>query len=242
MTLMTRQSIALTMLVTVFSAVPAAAQVDRAMSRPTIAVVALDTTRTGWMPPPGFGETVAELLTDRLIAASAFRIIDSSIVTIPGEDPGRIPVSVLMERAGNAGVQYLVLGAVTRLSMEKRSSSGGGILPIPFVGGLINKKKTDSIVGLTLRMIDVRTGEIITTATARGDASGKTSSGGGVAVITPIPLVAGKHSSVTGIQDGLLATAVGQAVTAAAGQLAAVAARLNRPYAGIYAPVFTYLP
>ena len=240
MTSMTRLPIALTMLV--LTAVPAGAQVDRTISRPTIAVVALDTTRTGWMPPPGFGETVAELLTDRLIAASAFRIIDSSIVTIPGEDPGRIPVSVLMERAGNAGVQFLVLGAVTRLSMEQRSSSGGGILPIPFVGGLINKKKTDSIVGLTIRMIDVRTGEIITTATAQGDASGKTSSGGGLAVITHVPLVAGKHSSATGIQDGLLASAVGQAVTAAAGQLVAVAPRLNRPYAGIYAPLFTYLP
>ena len=30
--------------------------------RPTIAIAALDTDRTGWVPPPNFGETVADLL------------------------------------------------------------------------------------------------------------------------------------------------------------------------------------
>jgi curli biogenesis system outer membrane secretion channel CsgG len=209
-------------------AVPAQARQAPPVSRPTIAVVAFDTTRTGWMPPPGFGETIADLLTDRLVSGGAFRIIDPSLVVAPGDDVGRMPASMLMERAAGAGVQYLVLGAVTRLSMEHRTSTGGGMVPIPIVGGLIRKQKTDSILGLTIRMVDTRTGEIITTTTAQGDASGNTSSGGGVAALVHLPFVAGKSSSATGIQDGLLANAVGEAVAAVAEHLNTVAPRLIR--------------
>ena len=219
-------SIAYPMLGAMLVASPALAQDDRRVSRPTIAVVAFDTTRTGWMPPPGFGETVADLLTDRLVSGGAFRIIDTSLVVLPGDDVGRMPAAMLMERATSAGVHYLVLGAVTRLSMEHRTSTGGGVVPIPIVGGLIKKKKTDSILGLTIRMVDVRTGEIITTTTVEGSSSGNTSSGGGVAGVVHLPFVAGKHSSATGIQDGLLANAVGQAVAAVAEHLNAAAPRL----------------
>jgi curli biogenesis system outer membrane secretion channel CsgG len=220
-------SIAYTMLAAMMLGIPAQAQDAPPVSRPTIAVVAFDTTRTGWMPPPGFGETVADLLTDRLVAGGAFRIVDSSIVIMPGDDVGRVPAAALMERAASAGVRYLVLGAVTRLSMEHRSSTGGGVVPIPIVGGLIRKQKTDSILGLTIRMVDTRTGEIITTTTAQGDASGNTSSGGGVAGFVHLPFVAGKHSSAIGIQDGLLANAVGEAVAAVAEHLTAAAPRLS---------------
>jgi len=216
---MSRLQIAMLMLAALLVAAPAGAQDDRPVSRPTIAVVAFDTTRTGWMPPPGFGETVADLLTDRLVSGGAFRIIDSSLVITPGDDVGRMPAAMLMERAAGSGVQYLVLGAITRLSMEHRTSTGGGVVPIPIVGGLIKKKKTDSILGLTIRMVDVRTGEIVTTTTVEGSSSGNTSSGGGVAAFVHLPFVAGKHSSATGIQDGLLANAVGEAVAAVAEHL-----------------------
>ena len=146
-------SITSSLLAAMLVAAPALAQEDRPVSRPTIAVVAFDTTRTGWMPPPGFGETVADLLTDRLVSGGAFRIIDTSLVVLPGDDVGRMPAAMLMERATTAGVHYLVLGAVTRLSMEHRTSTGGGVVPIPIVGGLIKKKKTDSILRLTIRMV-----------------------------------------------------------------------------------------
>jgi curli biogenesis system outer membrane secretion channel CsgG len=216
------------MLAAVLVAVPALAQDAPPPARPTIAVVAFDTTRTGFMPPPGFGETVADLLTDRLVSGGAFRIIDSSLVIAPGDDVGRMPASMLMDRAAASGVQYLVLGAVTRLSMEHRTSTGGGVVPIPIVGGLIRKKKTDSILGLTIRMVDVRTGELITTTTVEGSSSGNTSSSAGVAGFVHLPFAAGKSSSAIGIQDGLLAKAVGDAVAGVAEHLHTVAPRLTR--------------
>jgi curli biogenesis system outer membrane secretion channel CsgG len=226
---MTRLHIATLTFAAMLIATPARAQEDRALSRPTIAIVAFDTTRTGWMPPPGFGETIADLLTDRLVSGGAFRLIDSSLVVTPGEDVGRMPAAMLMDRAAGAGVQFLVLGAVTRLSMEQRTSTGGGVVPIPIVGGLIKKKKTDSILGLTLRMVNVRTGEITTTTTVQGSSSGNTSSGGGIAAIVHLPFIAGKHSSAIGIQDGLLAKAASEAVAAAAEHLNAAASRVTLP-------------
>jgi curli biogenesis system outer membrane secretion channel CsgG len=231
-------SIAYTMLAAMMVGVPAQAHAQDAppVSRPTVAVVAFDTTRTGWMPPPGFGETVADLLTDRLVSGGAFRIIDTSLVVLPADDVGRMPAAMLMERASAAGVHYLVLGAVTRLSMEHRTSTGGGVVPIPIVGGLIRKKKTDSILGLTIRMVDVRTGEIITTTTVEGSSYGNTSSGGGVAGFVHLPFVAGKSSSATGIQDGLLANAVGEAVAAVAEHLKTVVPRLTSSVPGSRVP------
>ena len=220
--------IAHTMLAALLVAVPALAQEPQPAARPTIAVVAFDTTRTGFMPPPGFGETVADLLTDRLVSGGAFRIIDSSLVITPGDDVGRMPASMLMDRAAASGVQYLVLGAVTRLSMEHRTSTGGGVVPIPIVGGLIRKKKTDSILGLTIRMVDVRTGELITTTTVEGSSSGNTSSSAGVAGFVHLPFAAGKSSSAIGIQDGLLAKAVAEAVVAVAEHLNAVVPRVGK--------------
>lgn len=224
---MSRLQIAMPVLAAMLVGAPAAAQDAPPVSRPTIAVVAFDTSRTGFMPPPGFGETVADLLTDRLVSGGAFRIVDSSLVIAPGDEAGRMPAAALMERAAGAGVHYLVLGTVTRLSMEHRTSTGGGVVPIPIVGGLIKKNKTDSILGLTIRVVDVRTGEIITTTTVEGSASGTTSSGGGVAGFVHVPFIVGKHSSATGIQDGLLANAVGSAVAGIAAHLNTVAPRLT---------------
>jgi curli biogenesis system outer membrane secretion channel CsgG len=250
---MPRMQIAMLMLAATLIAAPAQAQDNRAVSRPTIAVVAFDTTRTGFMPPPGFGETVADLLTDRLVSSGAFRIIDPSLVVQPGDDVGRIPASMLMERAAGAGVHYLVLGTVTRLSMEHRTSTGGGVVPIPIVGGLIRKKKTDSILGLTIRMVDVRTGELVTTTTVEGSSSGNTSSSAGVAGFVHLPFAAGKSSSAIGIQDGLLAKAVGEAVMAVAEHLKATAPTLipvpssevPRTVPGSlfwFGPYYTYMP
>ena len=212
-----------------FLAAPAQAQEDKTpVARPSVTVAAFDTSRTAWMPPPSFGATVAELLTDRLVAAGTFRVIDSTLMGSP-HATADASLPALRERATESGVQFLIVGAVTRLSLEQRTSSGGGIIPIPIVGGLIRKHKTESIIGLTIRVIDVQTGEVVATATSEGNASGSTSSGGGLGIVGKVPIVGAKRSSATGIKDGLLDAAVHQAVATVAEQLAAAAARLWPP-------------
>ena len=199
-------------------------------TRPTVTIATFDTDRTGWMPPPNLGETLAELLTDRLVTAGSFRLVDRDWLVPAGEDRRRVSFAVLLDRAAAAGVDYLIAGSLTRLSIEKHTTTGGGVLPVPFVGGLIKKKKTESAIGLTIRVIDVRTGEVIATSTGESGASMKTTSGGGLAVVghVPLPLALGKGTSVTGFHDRLVDTAVQEAITMAAEKLVAAAPRLRR--------------
>jgi curli biogenesis system outer membrane secretion channel CsgG len=198
-------------------------------ARPTLTVADFVTDRTGWMPPPHLGETLAELLTDRLVAAGPYRMVDREWLISAVDDRSRIPFPALLERAASSGVDYLIAGSVTRLSIEKKSSTGGGLLSLPIVGAIIKKNQTESVIGLTIRVIDVRTGEVVATSTAESGASQQTSSGGGVAIIGHVPLIGGKGSSVTGFQDRLLDTAAQQAITAAAEKIVAAAPRLIRP-------------
>ena len=195
-------------------------------ARPSMTVADFDTDRTGWMPPPRLGTTLAEMLTDRLVAAGPYRMMDREWL-VSAQD-GRVPFPQLVERAASAGVDYLVAGSVTRLSIENRSSTGGGIVPLPFIGGLIHKKKTESVIGLTIRVIDVHTGEIVATSMAEKGAMQKNSAGGGVIVIGPVPVFGGAGSSATGFHDRLLDTAVQEAVTVAADKIVAAASRLVR--------------
>ena len=215
-------------LVTTLSSMPARA--SEPAPRPTLTVADFETDRTGWMPPPRLGTTLAEQLTDRLVTAGASRVMDRAWLASPAGESGFIPLPVLIERAQSHGVDYLVVGSVTRLSIEKNSSTRGGIVPIPFVGGMFNKKKTESVIGLTIRLVDVRTGEVLATSVAQGDAMHQAKSGGGIAIVGPVPIVAGVGgaNSATGYLDRLLDVAVQEAVTAAAARLVAAAPQLRR--------------
>jgi curli biogenesis system outer membrane secretion channel CsgG len=196
-----------------------------AVLRPSLTVAEFQTDRTGWMPPPHLGETLAELLTDRLVTSGQYRITDR-VWLLSESDPRRgtsfgSPFDRLRERAASAGVDYVVAGAVTRFSTEKRQRTGGGLLPVPIVGGLLKRSRIESVIGLTLRVIAVRTGEVVATATADSAASQTSTKGGGLAVIggVPIPVVVAGGSSVTGFQDRLLDEAVQRAITSAAQRL-----------------------
>jgi curli biogenesis system outer membrane secretion channel CsgG len=156
--------------------------------------------------------------------------MDRAWLASPAGESRAIPLPVLIERAQSNGVEYLVVGSVTRLSIEKQSSTRGGIVPIPFVGGLFKKKKTESVIGLTIRLVDVRTGEVMAASMTQGDAVYQTKSGGGLVVIGHVPIVAGAggSGSSTGYLDRLLDTAVQEAVTLAAARLIAAAPQLSR--------------
>jgi curli biogenesis system outer membrane secretion channel CsgG len=177
-------------------------------AKPVLTVQDFATDRTGWMPPPHFGATVAELLTDRLIGAGTFRVIDR-------------------EHAGATPADFIVTGAVTRLSIEKRSSTGAGVLPIPIAGGLLRKNTTTMVIGLMVRVIDARTGEVVATSTVESSAADQTKSGGGIMLIGHAPIIAGKGSSATGFQDRLLDAVVQEAVTATVTKLVTAAPKLK---------------
>jgi curli biogenesis system outer membrane secretion channel CsgG len=200
---------------------------DDSQPPPAFVVAPFDTDRTGWMPPPRLGETLAELLTARL-TTEGVRVIDRSWLPEATGGAGRA-ADGLFERVAGRGVHYAVLGSVTRLSIERRSSSRAGLLPMPVAAGLIRKQKTETIVGLNVRVVDLRTGEVVGSATSQGGGQHQSTSGGGLAVFSKLPLVGGSRSSVTGIQDRLLDDAVQEAMEVAAAEIVAVAQRVGRP-------------
>ena len=227
------RSVATSLLILTLCAAPALAQNLESLvpaSRPTVTVASFETDRTGWMPPPHLGDTLAELLTDRLVSAGAFRMVDRQwLVSASSSDGiGRVPFAAMLDRASTAGVEYLIAGSVTRLSIEKKSSTTGGVVPIPVIGGLFRKSKTESVIGLVIRVINVRTGEVLATSTAQSGASLESKSGGGILVIAHVPLVAGHGTSRDGYQDRLLDQSMQQAITAAADKLVAAAPRMTR--------------
>jgi curli biogenesis system outer membrane secretion channel CsgG len=206
----------------------AAAQPSPAARPPSTFIVApFDTSRTGWMPPPRLGETLAELLAAHLATGGDVRVIDP--VWLPASSgPTADTTARVFERAQHAGVDYVVLGSVTRLSIERQSSSRAGLLPVPIAGGLVRKQKTETVLGLTARVVDVRTGQIVGSATSQGGGTHQNTSGGGLAVIGKLPLLGGGGSSATGFQDRLLDEAVQEAIAVVAGEITAVALRLGR--------------
>lgn len=231
-----RRSLAVTSLVALILSLPVvvAAQdqpspglpsTSPALVRPTISIVAFETDRTGWMPPPHFGETVADLLSNRLVDLGAFRVFDRGL--LPGSDrPGaRLSLAAIRELAQQSGVDFVVIGAVTRFTNE-RTKRRGGLLGVPFLGGL-GKNTQESSLGLTLRVVDVRTGEVVTAMVAEGAASKSHRTLGGGALVGGLPIGAGFSSSGTGALDRLLAEALAEAIEGAATSLTKAAAKMG---------------
>jgi curli biogenesis system outer membrane secretion channel CsgG len=193
-------------------------------SRPAIAIAPFETDRTGWMPPPHFGETVADLLASRLVNLGSYRVFDRGM--LPEPDQGRrLPLDAIREIARQSGVDYVVLGAVTRFGNEKKNTRGG-LLGIPFLGGG-GKSSQESSVGLTIRLIDVRNGEIVSTTTSMGTASKshRTVAGGGF--VHGLPVGGLFTSSSSGSLDRLVGEALVSAIADAAAALAKAAALIS---------------
>jgi len=200
-----------------------AADYGRTAARPTICIVAFDTDRTGWVPPPHFGETVADLLASRLVDLGAFRVFDRSLLPGPGQPGVRASFEAIRELARQSGVDFVVLGAVTRFSNEKNHKRGG-LLGIPFLGGM-SKNTQASALGLSLRVVNVRTGEIVTATIAEGAASkgSRTILAGGI--VKGLPVGGGFSSGSTGSLDRLVADALAGAIEHAATTLTNAAAK-----------------
>lgn len=192
--------------------------------RPTIAIAPFETDRTGWVPPPNFGETVADLLSSRLVELGVYRVFDRTLLS-----PRRSPdasFDELRDAAERSGVDFVVLGAVTRFGNEKKNKRGG-LLGIPFLGGG-GKSSQESTVGLTLRVLNVRTGEVVATSTSVGAAgkSHRTLAAGGL--VKGVPVGGLFTSSSSGSLDRLVSEALVDAVDAAAATLAKSADVIGR--------------
>lgn len=221
-----RTRILLTVFVAALGAVrPVAAQ---PAGRPTVAIIDFDAAPGGWtLPPPRLGETVAALMLDRLVASGQYHVLDGQWLQHGDRSPKE--VDRLRADAEAAGVDYLILGSITRFSEEKRQRSlGAAGFVLPMLGGL-HRQKHELVVALTVRIVDVRTGEVMATATGQGNASRTKLTVGGLGFVRGgAGGVSTGSRSPSEFRDAQLDEAVQRSVATAAEGLVHAAPRLTR--------------
>jgi curli biogenesis system outer membrane secretion channel CsgG len=198
-----------------------------AATLPTVTVLAFETDRSGGRAlPSSAGAAAADLMIDLLVNSGSYRVLDRSWLT-SAEDAGPIAprLDEVRRAAADANVDYIVLGSFTRYSEVGQSRGyGGGLFRVPVFGG-VGSHRTKSVVGLTVRVVDVRTGEIAATATTTGTALVKSVGLGLLGVVT-----GGGFSRSTAAGASALATdALEHAVINAGKALTSAAVRLARP-------------
>jgi curli biogenesis system outer membrane secretion channel CsgG len=203
---------------------------DPLSDRPTLAIVDFETKPAGSiLPPPGLGSAMAELMLDCLVTSGKYRVIDGRWAIQRREHISySAQVDAMKRYLQEASVDYVLLGSMQRFTMEDRRRVFGGGAIVPMITG-VRRNKTELAVGITVRVVDARSGEIATTATAQSAANRKQVSlgllglfrhGGG----------GGFSKGTSGSRDAMLDEAMRQAVATAAQEIINAASRLKRSF------------
>lgn len=204
---------------------------DESARRPRVAVVDFDVTPGGWtLPPPQVGTTIAELLLDKLVGVAPFHLLDGR--SLWSSDPAadrRQLTPVLRDNARRAGVDYLILGSITRFSNEQRHRTlGGGGFHVPVVGAY-GRRTNEMVVSIWVSVVDVRSGEVVATTTGEGTGTRQSRRIGALGFLRALG-GGGMSSGSSSSRDAQLAEAVREAVDAAAQGLLNAAARIEHAH------------
>ena len=167
---------------------------------------------------------VSNLLTNELFKTGQFIVIERSrIDAVLAEqnlgNSGRVEPTTAAQIGRILGVDAVLIGSVTKFSVEGESRSVGGFFGI---GG--NQTKKTATVQIAGRLISTATAEILAVGEGAGE-SRKSDSGGSIFGIST--------SSNSSSDERLLGDAAGQAVTQLASQINSAAPKLSslRPIA-----------
>lgn len=144
-------------------------------ARPSVAIADVAVSPGGYtLAPPQLGSVIVELLVNELTSSRQFHVYDGQWLVLQPERGGRVNLERLRGAAEERHVDYLVLGTVTSFSMERGGNGGGALLPRPFpVAGGLSRRRAELAIDLALRIVDVRTGEIVSSANGSGTSTRK---------------------------------------------------------------------
>jgi curli biogenesis system outer membrane secretion channel CsgG len=142
--------------------------------QPAVTVVAFDADRSS-----GFSledrEDMADELAVRFVETGRFRVLEREWLPMPKETPGPPPLPTLRAAARSAGVEYLVLGCVRRArAVSSRPLQSAHPLLRAMAGGPRSARPSaayESFLSVSVRVIDVRSGDVVRTSVARADLS-----------------------------------------------------------------------
>jgi len=201
--------------------VATAAVAQDAQARPSLAIADVSVAPGSWtLPPPQLSSAIIDLMTNELVASQRFRVYDGQWL-VPEQEAGHADLERLRAAASERGVDYLVLGSLTGFSSENKKRRVGGIFPKPFLLGGYSRDQAQLKVSLSFRIVDVRTGEVVTTSLGEGVGVRKNRSLGGGGIVHGLPvgaLVGAARAAFS--RDAMLDDALKQAIHNAALALA----------------------
>jgi curli biogenesis system outer membrane secretion channel CsgG len=213
--------------------VPAAAQ----SSRPAVAILNFDygTVERWWSGTQDIGQGISDLLVDELVTDGSFRVIERKRLDAIlaeqnfSQSERADPSAATLAQVGKVlGVKYLIVGSVTKFGTEKSNKSfGGGGFGGKFGVGEVGTAKGKASVGISARVIDTTTGEVM--AVAKGDGTSKRSGllvGGGAGGFGGAGVGRVEFGS-SDFRDTILGEATEMAVKATAAKLVAAKSRLQ---------------
>lgn len=123
--------------------------------------------------PTEFGLGLADMLVTALSGSGRFILLERQNLEELNKEKalsqgGDFNPASAAQAGKLLGAQYIVRGAITELAVRKSGSNVGGVLGDVLTG---TKAKSESVVGLDLKLIDVTTGQIIDSVKAEGKAA-----------------------------------------------------------------------
>lgn len=218
--------------------------------KPTVAVLDFDygTVKKEWsgvtigqaqpvMDTWDVGKGMADLLVDELINDNGVRLLERKKLgdilqeqNLAKSDRADVTASHVAQLSHILGARYFVTGSVTKFGSEDShigGLGGGGNFFSGFVGGLGFKKST-ARVGLSVRVIDSSTGEILVGVKAEGQAKRKGMILGGLGAKGGGFGGGGFDMGSSNFQETILGEATMQAVKDAGAKLTAALEKLGR--------------
>ena len=125
------------------------------------------------------GKGIADMLVDRLVNGGKYSVIErKKLDTILAEqnfsNSDRADPSSAAKIGKMLGVSAIIVGSITQFGRDDKSTTvggaGAGIVGrhFGFGGAGVNKKEAKAVVQVTVRLIDVNTGEILASAVGLG--------------------------------------------------------------------------
>lgn len=126
------------------------------------------------------GKSAASLLVEGLLQTSQFRVLERAALDQVLDEQNLVSGSragadqTVAQKAKLLGAKYMVTGAITKFGRERREKGGAlGVLAkrAPGIGALGIAENTYT-VGITIRVVETATGEIVSSLSSDGEVKG----------------------------------------------------------------------
>jgi curli biogenesis system outer membrane secretion channel CsgG len=186
------------------------------------------------------GVGVADVLVKELLDGGQFTMVERNAIdavlkeqNLSNSDRADPTTAARIGRL--LGVDAIILGSVTQFAVQETSDAGGSLSRVTRgVLGPVQRNSSKAVVSIHARLVNTTSGEIMSAATGKGEATGSTTSVTAVTVLAPLDMTSSSFG------NSFVGSALIEAARSVAGQLNAVGAKLASAagnYSGVIADV-----